>query len=79
MAASKTFAALLLLLSLTKLALATSPSILCQPGDEGYLTSNPLGTCQCDGHLYVTEDCKEGFFCASAEGEGCYIVKIVPT
>lgn len=35
---------------------------------------NPLGTCACEGHLWIAPGCQEGFFCHDASGEGCYLV-----
>ena len=48
---------------------------LCDETDDNFLRVNPLGTCICEGHLYVSEDCTEGFYCSKENTqEGCYKV-----
>eukprot|EP00095_Tigriopus_kingsejongensis_P010353 maker-scaffold1185_size56580-snap-gene-0.14 protein:Tk10353 transcript:maker-scaffold1185_size56580-snap-gene-0.14-mRNA-1 annotation:"uroporphyrin-iii c-methyltransferase" len=32
--------------------------------------SNPLGTCRCDGELWVNKDCSQGFYCNGSLAEG---------
>ena len=44
--------------------------------DHGMETQgNPLGTCACDGHLWVAPNCTEGFFCYDTQANGCHIVR----
>ena len=45
----------------------------CDEGSEER-EENPIGTCACDGHLWVSQGCKEGYFCIEREGRGCYKV-----
>ncbi|TRY74637.1 hypothetical protein TCAL_15615, partial [Tigriopus californicus] len=44
----------------------------CQGGNQ--VTQNPIGTCVCEGQLYVTNDCSEGFYCIDTLGNGCHKV-----
>ena len=72
----KVFGALLLLaLASVSLATETVP-IKCEPGIDGYLNINPLGTCFCPGHLWVDENCRAGFYCPNGQPStaGCYKV-----
>ena len=69
----------LLLLGLCPLALAadlTTVPVNCEPGNDDYLNVNPLGTCNCPGHLWVAESCRAGFYCPDGKGTsaGCYKV-----
>ena len=44
------------------------------PGQPEDITNNPLGTCRCDGELWLAEGCKYGFYCdSSMEDEGQYL------
>ena len=57
-------------------ALADDPVEGCTASNEESRTKNPLGECACAGHLFVTEDCLEGYYCYDTEGNGCYKVKL---
>lgn len=48
------------------LLLPSTPAPL--PPDE--VTSNPLGTCHCDGEFWLSEGCKYAFLCDSEEENG---------
>lgn len=53
------------------------PEFFCQQGDER-LTEHPFGgRCACDGQLWVSEGCKEGYWCYDTDGNGCYKVMFV--
>ena len=54
----------------------TDPQIVCDKSSDNYINSNPLGTCQCQGHLWVSESCREGFYCVGENDaqDGCYVV-----
>ncbi|TRY75788.1 hypothetical protein TCAL_01295 [Tigriopus californicus] len=43
----------------------------CTQVNSTIMNYNPLGTCNCTGHLYVSNDCREGFYCFDLEGNGC--------
>ena len=46
----------------------------CSTSGSTYEDSNPIGTCACDGQLWVAEGCREGFWCEDTSGSGCYKV-----
>ena len=37
--------------------------------------NNPIGTCACEGHLWIAPGCQEGFFCYNSTGYGCSLVR----
>ena len=47
---------------------------VCNATSPNHLDYNPIGTCNCDGHLWISEDCTEGFYCLDTDGNGCYKV-----
>ena len=57
-------------------ALEATPAS-CKEGDLEYLSVNPLGTCFCPGHLWVSDGCRAGFYCIEGQGTtaGCYKVR----
>lgn len=64
----------LLLVSASTLAVVRGQGVFeCDEGSEER-DENPIGTCACDGHLWVSQGCKEGYFCIEREGKGCYKV-----
>ena len=67
----KTLTFFLLLLPVLGLA-----NELCSPTDTNYEFHNPIGTCGCEGHLWVAEGCQAAFYCIdSLSNEGCYKVR----
>ena len=59
------------------LALLLAPAALaldCTLTDSEYRTENPIGTCACDGQVWVGANCLEGFWCEDMSGSGCYKV-----
>ena len=47
------------------------PSITVDPPPNPEdVTTNPLGTCRCNGELWVSEGCRYGFFCDDSEDIG---------
>ena len=42
------------------------PSGEVDPPPSGPVTENPLGSCRCDGELWIAEGCKYGFKCDSS-------------
>ena len=42
------------------------PSGNVDPPPDGPVTENPLGTCRCDGELWIAEGCMYGFKCDSS-------------
>ena len=46
------------------------PSGDVDPPPDGPVTENPLGTCRCDGELWIAEGCKYGFKCDSTLPNG---------
>ena len=71
-------ACFLALLAVSSHATATMDTeIICDETVEGYSTINPIGTCACEGHLYVGEDCSEGYYCVDTTGKGCYKVRLL--
>ena len=54
------------------------PPLECRDNNTYYSSANPLGTCACEGHLWVGDDCKEGFYCLTEDTQqGCYIVRFI--
>ena len=63
----------------------------CEGGDFGDITTinppvcqnsvelfeNPIGTCTCEGQIWVEPGCKKAFYCLDLEGHGCYDVRII--
>ena len=47
-----------------------TPAPVPNPDD---VTSNPLGTCRCNGELWVSEGCSYGFYCDDTQEKGGYL------
>ena len=67
----------ILLLSLVQLSLIVSGVVSQQcPDGSDYLVEHPFkGRCECDRQIWVSEMCKEGYWCIGTTGEGCYKVR----
>ena len=63
----------LVVVGLVGLSLAQNPWH-CDNTNAEEVQNNPIGTCACEGHLWVAPDCKEGFFCYNSTGYGCSLV-----
>jgi len=57
-------------LTLTLLGLASA--LECEQSGSEYRDSNPIGTCACDGQVWVAPGCLEGYWCEDTSGSGCY-------
>lgn len=54
------------------LLIAQTMAYDCTGANSTTMPYNPLGTCNCTGHLYVSNTCREGFYCFDTEGNGCF-------
>ncbi len=46
------------------------------PEPKCQFTTNQMGTCRCNGQLFISEDCTESFYCslfAGADANGCHM------
>lgn len=50
------------------------PDFVCPEGSERRDEHPFNGRCTCDQQLWVSEECKEGYWCFDNSGAGCYKV-----
>lgn len=39
-------------------------------------SENPIGTCACEGHLWIDAGCHQGYWCEDTTGTGCILVRL---
>ena len=62
-----------LLCAISLVAVGNPSAALAPVPNPDDVTSNPLGSCNCNGQLWVSEGCSYGFYCDDTTDIGGYL------